>query len=249
MAGSVTSAGVEAERNEARVNLAAIYRLLEHFGWSDIIYNHATMRVPGRPTHFLIKRHDLLYTEVTASNLVEVDMNDDLDERSGVNRPGFVLHSGVLSARPEIACSIHVHTDIGVALAGLRHGLRQLSLHSARFYNRIGYHDFTGVNDSPEEQRKTIASLGQNRAMILRNHVLLTVGHSAREAFVLLRELIAAGRTQFLMESTGAELCEIPSDVCEVAAETSAVHDRGRGNADWPAYLRILDRIDPGYRL
>src|ERR1700733_1254620 len=101
---------------QARLDLAAVYRLLAHHGWGDVIFNHAAMRVPSTPNHFLIKRHELLYTEGTASNLVEVSMDDDLDERSGINRPGFTLHSGVLRGRPDIKCSIHVHPEEGIAL-------------------------------------------------------------------------------------------------------------------------------------
>src|SRR5271156_5554516 len=111
---------------QARLDLAAVYRLLAHHGWGDVIFNHAAMRVPSTPRHFLIKQHELLYTEVTASNLVEVSMDDDLDERSGVNRPGFTLHSGVLRGRPDVQCSIHIHPEEGVALSGLKHGLRPL---------------------------------------------------------------------------------------------------------------------------
>ena len=109
---------------QARVDLAAVYRLVAHYGWDDVIYNHSSMRVPGEPRHFLMKQHDLLYTEVTASNLVKVSMDEDLDERAGVNRPGFTLHGGVLSARDDVNCAVHVHTEIGMAIAGLKHGLR-----------------------------------------------------------------------------------------------------------------------------
>ena len=127
--------------HQARVDLAAVYRLLALHGWGDVIFNHATMRVPSNPRHFLIKRHELLYTEVTASNLVQVSMDDDLDERSGVNRPGFTLHSGVLRGRPDVQCSVHVHPEEAIALSGLNHGLRPLSQNAMRFYNRVGYHD------------------------------------------------------------------------------------------------------------
>ena len=107
----------DAER-QARVDLAAVYRLCAHYGWDDVIYNHCAMRVPGEDTKFLMKRHELLWTEVTASNLVKVDMRDDLDESAGVNRPGFTLHGGVLTGRPDVNCSVHVHTETGMALCG-----------------------------------------------------------------------------------------------------------------------------------
>ena len=125
---------------QARVDLAAVYRLTAHYGWDDVIYNHSSMRVPGEPRKLLMKKHDLLYTEVTASNLVKVSMDEDLDEKSGVNRPGFTLHGGVLSARPDVNCAMHVHTNVGMAIAGLKSGLRMVSQQAIRFYQRIGYH-------------------------------------------------------------------------------------------------------------
>src|SRR5262249_36393852 len=121
---------------QARIGLAATYRLIAHYGWGDVIYNHSSMRVPGEERKFLIKRHEPLYTEVTPSNLVKVSMDDDLDESAGVNRPGFTLHGGVLSARPDVNCAVHVHTDVGMALAGLRHGLRIIAASGAFLQSR-----------------------------------------------------------------------------------------------------------------
>src|SRR5260221_9387599 len=123
---TVASSIVDAD-HLARVDLAAVYRLLASHGWCDVIFNHAAMRVPSNPRHFLVKRHELLYTEVTASNLVEVSIDADLDERSGVNRPGFTLHSGVMRGRPDVQCSGHVHPEEGSAISGMRHGLLPLS--------------------------------------------------------------------------------------------------------------------------
>ncbi|MGA7971841.1 MAG: class II aldolase/adducin family protein [Pseudolabrys sp.] len=233
---------------DARVELAAVYRLLAHYGWDDVIYNHSSMRVPGEPRMFLMKRHELLYTEITASNLAKVSMDEDLDERAGVNRPGFTLHGGVLSARDDVNCAIHVHTRTGMAIAGMKRGLRMLSQPAIRFYNRIGYHAYEGLTENFEERQRINQDLGQNRAMIMRNHGLLTVGGSAREAFVLMHYLMDAAEIQLKMEATGGELVEIPPEVCEKTAAQFEHHDRGRGSADWPAYLRMLDRIDPSYR-
>src|ERR1700741_2687039 len=137
---------------QARVDLAAVSRLLAHHGWGDVIFNHAAMRCPSNPRHFLIKRHELLYTEVTASNLVEVSMDDDLDERAGVNRPGFTLHSGVLRARADVNCAVHVHTELGMAFTGLKSGLRMISQEAMRFYQRIGYHPYEGITEDFSER-------------------------------------------------------------------------------------------------
>jgi ribulose-5-phosphate 4-epimerase/fuculose-1-phosphate aldolase len=233
---------------QARVDLAAVYRLLDRHGWGDVIFNHAAMRSPSNPRHFLIKRHEHLYTEVTASNLVEVSMDDDLDERSGVNRPGFTLHSGVLRARQDVNCSVHVHPDEGVALSGLKHGLRPLSQDAMRFYNRIGYHEYEGITDSFDERERITAALGNNRALVMRHHGVTTVGATAREAFSLMKQFVRAARIQLLMEATGAELSEVPAHICEHVAAQYQQHDGGRASAEWPAYLRQLDAIDASYR-
>jgi ribulose-5-phosphate 4-epimerase/fuculose-1-phosphate aldolase len=233
---------------QARVDLAAVYRLVAHYGWDDVIYNHASMRVPGEPRHFLMKRHELLYTEVTASNLVKVCMDEDLDEKAGVNRPGFTLHGGVLSARPDVNCALHVHTATGMAISALKHGLRMVSQQAIRFYGRVGYHAYEGITEDFGERERLNRDLGQNRVMIMHNHGLLSVGKSARDAFVLMHHLIEAADIQLLLEATGAELIEIPPDICAKTVAQYETHDAGRGSADWAAYLRMLDTVDRGYR-
>jgi ribulose-5-phosphate 4-epimerase/fuculose-1-phosphate aldolase len=244
----VTQADIAPAEWQARVDLAAAYRLIAHYGWGDVIYNHSSMRVPGEERKFLIKQHELLYTEVTASNLVKVSMDDDLDESSGVNRPGFTLHGGVLAARPDVNCAVHVHTETGMALAGLQHGLRMVSQPAVRFFNRIGYHDYEGITEDFGERARINKALGKNRALILHNHGLLTVGKTVREAFVLMKSLLEAADIQLKMEATGGALIEIPASICEKTAHQYEHHDSGRGSADWPAYLRMLDGIDRSYR-
>jgi ribulose-5-phosphate 4-epimerase/fuculose-1-phosphate aldolase len=241
-------ADISAAERQARVDLAAVYRLCAHYGWGDVIYNHCAMRVPGEDSKFLMKRHESLWTEVTASNLVKVDMHDDLDEKAGVNRPGFTLHGGVLKGRPDVNCAVHIHTETGMAIAGLKHGLRMVSQQAIRFYQRIGYHAYEGITEDFEERARINRDLGQNRAMIMHNHGLLTVGKSAREAFVLMKTLIEAANIQLQMEATGGELIEIPSQICESTAAQYQSHDAGRGSADWPAYLRMMDQLDRNYR-
>ena len=233
---------------QARIDLAAVYRLLAHYGWDDVIYNHSSMRVPGEPRNFLMKPHELLYTEVTASNLVKVNMDEDLDEKFGVNRPGFTLHGGVLSARADVNCAVHVHTEDGMALAGLKHGLRMVSQQAIRFYQRIGYHAYEGITEDFAERERINKDLGKNRAMIMHNHGLLTVGKTARESFVLMKAMLAAAEIQLTLEATGSELIEVQPEVCAKTAEQYEHHDAGRGSHDWAAYLRVLDGFDTSYR-
>ena len=241
-------AGMSPEEWQARVDLAAVYRLLAHYGWDDVIYNHSSMRVPGEPRMFLMKKHELLYTEVTASNLAKVSMDQDLDEKSGVNRPGFTLHGGVLSARADVNCAVHVHTNNGMAIGALKHGLRMISQHAIRFYQRIGYHVYEGITEDFAERERINKDLGKNRAMILNHHGLLTVGKTARKSFVLMKALLDAADIQLKLEATGGDVVEIPPEVCAKTAEQYEHHDAGRGSHDWAAYLRMLDKIDTSYR-
>jgi ribulose-5-phosphate 4-epimerase/fuculose-1-phosphate aldolase len=171
---------------------------------------------------------------VTPANLVKVSMDDDLDESAGVNRPGFTLHGGVLAARTDVNCAVHVHTETGMA--------------AVRFYNRVGYHDYEGITEDFAERARINKSLGKNRALIMHNHGLLTVGQTPREAFVLMKSLLEAAHIQLAMAATGGALIEIPPEICEKTAHQYEHHDSGRGSADWPAYLRMLDTIDPNWR-
>lgn len=241
-------ASVSPEEWEARVDLAAVYRLCHHYGWGDLIYNHCAMRVPGEPNMILMKRHADMWDEVTASNLAKVDIREDLDESAGVNRPGFTLHGGLMAGRPDVNCSVHIHTETGMALAGLKHGLRMVSQQAIRYHNRIGYHPYEGITEDFDERARILKALGDNRALVLENHGLVTVGKTAREAFILMKYLFSAAEIQLRLEATGSELIEIPAEVCEKVAAQYEKHDSGRGAADWPAYLRLMDKVDPSYR-
>jgi ribulose-5-phosphate 4-epimerase/fuculose-1-phosphate aldolase len=135
-----------------------------------------------------------------------------------------------------------------MAISGLKHGLRMVSQPAVRFHNRVGYHDYEGITEDFGERARINASLGKNRALIMRNHGLLTVGKTTREAFVLMKSLVEAADIQLKMEATDGELVEIPAAICEKTAHQYEHHDSGRGSADWPAYLRMLDVIDTGWR-
>ena len=156
-------------------------------------------------------------------------MNDDLDESAGVNRPGFTLHGGVLKGRADVNCAVHVHTETGMAIAGLKGGLRMVSQQAMRFYKRMGYHPYEGITEDFGERERILKALGQNRALIMHNHGLLTVGKNAREAFILMKYLMSAATIQLKMEATGSELIEIPPRICEKVAAQYQTHDAGRG--------------------
>ena len=168
---------------QERINLAACYRLLALYGWDDVIYNHASVRVPGEPGMFLMKAHTLLYQEVTASNLVKVSMDADLDESSGVNRPGFTLHGGIYLARPDVHSAVHVHTQTGQAISILQCGLLMISQSAMRFYNRLGYHPYEGLTDAFTERPRIAVNLAQHRALIMENHGINRRYNCSREFY------------------------------------------------------------------
>jgi ribulose-5-phosphate 4-epimerase/fuculose-1-phosphate aldolase len=245
---SKAPAGMSAEEWQARTDLAATYRLCHHWGWGDLIYNHCSMRVPGEPNMFLMKQHESMWEEVTATNLRKVDMTADLDEKAGVNRPGFTLHGGILQGRKDVNCAVHVHTEVGMTLCGTKGGLRMVSQQALRFYNRIGYHPYEGITEDFSERERILKHLGQNRALIMQNHGFVTVGKTAREAFILMKYLMSAADIQQRIDATGQGAIDIPPDVCEKTAAQFQTHDAGRGSADWPAYLRLMDKVDPSFR-
>lgn len=242
------SAKVSPEEWNARVELAALYRIVEHNGWGEGIFNHCSTRLPDERSKFLIKHHALMYEEVTASNLLKLDMYEDLNESVGVNRAGFVLHACILRARPDLNCVLHLHTPPGIAISAHGKGLRMLCQQALRFYNRIGYHNYEGLPVTIEEGERMARDLGKNRALIVRNHGLVTVGKTPGECAILIEELLLACEAQLLLEAAGAEAIEVPLEICEKAARQFEEHDSGRGSADWPAWLRRMDRLDPSFR-
>ncbi|NJR80596.1 aldolase [Sphingomonas sp. 36D10-4-7] len=239
--------GFSEEEWSARVDLATLYHMLDLLvGWEEGIYTHAVLRIPGDDAHMLIKRHELLYGEVTAENLVKVPIGADVDESFGVNRPGLVTHSGALSAREGINCSIHCHTEVGLALAAHAGGLRMLTQNALRFWRRVGYHDYEGlVTDHEEGDRIASALRPDNIVLVMRNHGLLIVGNTVRDAFERTRDLLIAARTQLTLEASGAPVVEVPPETCDLVVRQWEEHDRGRGTADWPAWKRKIERERP----
>jgi len=244
-------AGMSNEEWQTRVDLAAAHRLVAIFGWTNLIYNHVTARVPGEPDHFLLKPHHLLFEEVTASSLVKLDLDgnfvDQGDERS-LNVSGFNIHTAVFKARPEINCAVHVHTVAGMAMSARKSGLLPLTQGAMRFYNRLAFHDYEGMSSNENERERIARDLGKMKAMILRNHGLLTCGASIREGLILMKYLVTSCETQFMLEASGAEILTPDPETCEKAAQQWERHDGIGGEAEWPAMLRMVDRIDQSYK-
>ena len=234
----------------ARVDLAACYRLCVHYRMTDMIYNHISLRVPGRHDQFLINAFGLLYTEVSASNLIKVDVDgqpvDDGDLEA--NPAGFVIHAAVHRARPDAACVFHTHTRAGVAVSAQAEGLLSVSQHAMRFHNRVGYHDYEGIALDTAEQERLVRDLGAHNTLILRNHGMLTLGATVREAFEQMYYLELACQIQLDAASSGKELVQPPPEVCEHAAMQFAGSNSFIKNRDWQALRRMLDQQDPNYR-
>lgn len=239
----------EAEWN-ARIELAAAYRLIDIHGWTNLIYNHVTLRVPGEPGHFLVKPHQLLFNEVCASNLLKLRLDGRLEPgQEDVNTAGFTIHTAILDARPDLHCTAHVHTEAGMAMSAHGKGLLPLNQGAMRFYNRLSYHDYEGISESLSERERISLDLGpRNKAMIMRNHGLLTAGPTVAEALTSMLYLVTSCRTQLMLEATGAPLVIPSPEICERAAlQWEKVMERAPRD-EWPAWLRIADRVDASFR-
>ncbi len=240
---------------QARVDLAACYRLVAHYGMSDMMANHITLRVPGEEDAFLTNPYGMMYEEMTASCLVKLDhggrvlyMPDFGDLGYGLNRPGFILHSAVHIARPEVGCVIHTHTCAGLAVSSLACGLLPINQTAMRFL-KLSYHDYMGVVLDLAEQEVLVRDLGSSEAMILRNHGLLTVGRTVGEAFNWMHRLELSCRAQLAAMACGTPLQPVPQQVLE---ETHMNYQpqtrRPYGVMEWPGLLRMLDRLDNSFR-
>jgi ribulose-5-phosphate 4-epimerase/fuculose-1-phosphate aldolase len=252
---SVIHLGAETAQAEraVRIDLAACYRLIAHYGMTDLINTHISARVPGRHDQFLINPFGLLFEQITASSLVKIDCDGNVvdDSPHAVNRAGFVIHSAIHLARPEIACVLHTHTRAGMAVSCLEDGLLPLNQTALLFSNTIAYHGYEGVADGLDERRRLANDLGDKYALILRNHGLLTVGRTIAEAFQLTFDLDKAWQVQLDVLACGSPIRQPPPEVVErYAARRYAEQDGGEpaGARAWPALLNMLDAKDPGYR-
>jgi ribulose-5-phosphate 4-epimerase/fuculose-1-phosphate aldolase len=248
----------------ARIDLAGCYRLVAQYGMADMAANHVSLAVPGEHDGqgggaFLINAYGMLYEEITASSLHKIDLDGNvlLEARFrglpdgikyGVNRAGFVIHAAIHRARPEYTCVIHTHTWAGMAVSSLECGLLPLNQTSMRFA-KIGYHDYQGVALDLAEQESLLADLGDANALILRNHGLLTVGRSIGEAFNAMHRLELSCRAQLAALACNAKLNRVPAEIVEATWNNYQPGTRRPyGVLEWPALLRQMDRLDPGYR-
>ena len=235
---------------QARVDLAAAYRLIALFGWDDLVFTHLSLRVPNEPGHFLINPYGWFFEEITASSLVKVDHSGrPLQDRPvAINPAGFVIHSTVHAARPQVHCVMHTHTPHGIAVSAQAGGLRPLSQQAGFVLSSLAYHDYEGVALRDAERPRLAADLGQARFLILRNHGLLSCGRSVAEAFQAMYTMEAACRIQVLAQSGGGPLHEVPEAVlAQMPAQAREVSHGLGADLIWPGLRRRLDRTLPGY--
>jgi ribulose-5-phosphate 4-epimerase/fuculose-1-phosphate aldolase len=235
---------VSAAEWEARIDLAAAYRLVALYKWDDLVFTHITLRVPDAEDQFLINPYGLFFDEITASSLVKVDLQGRKvqDSPFEVNPAGFVIHSAIHAARHDARCVMHTHTLNGVAVSAQRAGLLPISQHSMFSLASLGYHDFEGPALNDDEKPRLVADLGDRSSLILRNHGLLTVGETVADAFVAMYYLEASCAIQ-VRAQTGGELIPVPKEVLD-----QAVSRTRQGPRVWPGLLRRLDRLDPSYK-
>ena len=239
----------KAER-EARIQLAACYRIFNHLGWVEMIFNHITLRVPGPEKLFLINPFGLHYSEITASSLILIDLegNPQRETRWPVNRAGFVIHSTLHGAIAEVNCVMHTHTTTGMAVACLKEGLSPTNFYAAQLQGGVAYHDFEGITVEDDERRRLVASVGSKRALILRNHGLLAWGASLPEAFLTLWTLQRACDVQIASSSAG-DLNPIRPEVFAQTVRESGPGEQRTCEDVFAAMQRIVDAKDPSYRV
>ena len=243
------------DERAARLQLAACYRVFALLGWTEMIYNHITLRLPdsvtGGEKHFLINPFGLHYTEVTASNLVKVNLAGEVldGSRHPINPAGYVLHSTIHAGIEGAHCVMHTHTTAGVAVASLASGLSQSNFYSAQLHGMVATHDFEGITLHAEEGPRVLASIGRRQAVMLRNHGLLSWGQTLPQAFAVLWTLQRACEIQLATQSMGAPL-PVPEDVAARCTRDSLQFDprHGAGQDVFSALVRQVDRIDDSYK-
>jgi ribulose-5-phosphate 4-epimerase/fuculose-1-phosphate aldolase len=235
----------------ARVQLAATYRIFDYLGWTELIYNHITLRLPGPERHFLINPFGLRYAEVKASNLVKIDLEGKVVGKSDwpVNPAGFTIHGAIHAGIPNAHCVMHTHTTAGMAVACSQNGLSMSNFYSAQLHGKVAYHDFEGITVHADEGPRLIANIGDKPAVILRNHGLLAWAESLPRAFAILWLLNRACEIQLASTAMGPVI-EIPVDIQRKCTRDSLQFnpDFGAGQDVFDALTRAVDAIDPSYK-
>jgi ribulose-5-phosphate 4-epimerase/fuculose-1-phosphate aldolase len=240
---------VSAEEWEARVNCAALYRLVALYGWDDLIFTHISLRVPGPEHHFLINPYGFFFDEMTASSMVKVDLDGNIVEPTPhfINPAGFTIHSAIHAAREDALCVIHLHTDQGVAVSAQKNGLLPISQTAMIVRGDLAYHDYEGVALDLDERERLVRDIGDKNLLMLRNHGTLAVGSSAAAAFSRIFFLERACKMQVLAQA-GGDLLECDEPLREkVAGQGASAFGAMSDRLVWPALLRKLDRTLPGY--
>jgi ribulose-5-phosphate 4-epimerase/fuculose-1-phosphate aldolase len=252
---SVSEIGRKSRWSEAewqtRVQLAACYRLVARYRMTDLIYTHISARVPETSDQFLLNPYGLMFEEVTASSLVKIDLDGRKleDGAYDVNAAGFTIHSAIHAARHDVFCVLHTHTRAGMAVSCQAQGLLPLNQFALQFYNRLAYHDYEGIALDLDERPRLVRDLADRRAMILRNHGLLTAGRTIPEAFSLMFYLDRACEIQIAALAGGSKLAIPSAEICEkVARQYEEEDDKPLGDQEWAAHMRMLEREDRGYR-
>ena len=243
---------MEKTERDLRIQLAACYRIFDYMGWTEMIFNHITVKIPGDEHHFLINPYGLHYSEVTASNLVKVDIDGNIVEETdyAVNPAGIVIHTAIHAARPDIHCIAHTHTSAGMAVACSEKGLRNDNFYSAILHNQIAYHDFEGITVMDDEKPRLVANLGDKTLLILRNHGLLACGRTIPEAFMNLWSLERSCEVQVTCDSTNQPMIPVRNEVLEKSEQLMAKQSMGLplGELEFSAFVRIIDKIDSSYK-
>ncbi len=255
MTAHVPPPSIQHGTQQTRIDLAAAYRLIHRLGLDDSIYTHISVRLPGSHDRFLINPYGLRFEEVTASNLVTVDIDGNVIDDPmglGINPAGFTIHSAVHAARTDAMCVLHTHTVAGVAVSCQKQGLLPLNQWSMQFTDCLAYHDYEGIALDLDERERLVADLGDKFVMVLRNHGMLTCGRSVAEAFKLMHNLERSCRAQLVLQAANAEIVPLSAAVAhktagQYASFYDAIEIEGLPDNEWAAFKRMLERSDPDF--
>lgn len=235
-----------------RLQLAATYRVFHLLGWTELIFSHISLRVPGPDTHFLINPFGLTYDEVTASNLVKIDLDGKAVAPTDypINPAGFVIHGAIHAAVPDAHCVMHTHTTAGIAVSCMEEGLSYSNFYAAQLHDLVAYHDFEGITVHMDERERLLRSMGTRPLLILRNHGLLSSGSDLAQAFHLLWTLQRACEIQLATSAMQGKVIPVPAAICAKSSrdrEQFENPDKGVADKVLAALIRQVDRLDPSY--